>query len=100
MRKKVYISGRISGEQVEACKKKFEDACQKARDAGYDPVSPWQNGLPDSAPWEEHMKADIRMLTECDEVWALPDYHLSRGANIEVKLAYNLGMVVKYPKYR
>lgn len=97
-KKKVYISGRISGEPREECKAKFERACQEAKAQGYDPMSPWQNGLPENAPWEEQMKADIRMMMLCDEVWALPDYWKSRGANIEVKLAYNLGMTVKYPK--
>ena len=96
--KKVYISGRISGEPREECKAKFERACQEAKAQGYDPMSPWQNGLPENAPWEDHMKADIRMMMLSDEVWALPDYWKSRGANIEVKLAFSLGITVKYPK--
>jgi hypothetical protein len=92
--KKVYISGPISGipnGNVGA----FIDAYNALKVAGYDPVNPYNNGLPGHATWHEHMRADIRMLLDCDGVALLPGWYNSKGAQIERQLAYSLDMDVR-----
>ena len=90
MSKKVYISGKISGEPREAVWLKFREAEKTILRRGDTPVSPLDNGLPPDAPWQQHMRADITLLLTCDEVLALPDWRYSPGATIEIRLAENL----------
>lgn len=92
--KKVYISGKISGIPLEVAKAKFNAAADRIREAGHRPFNPFDNGLPDTATWNEHMKADIAMMMECDEVCMLPCWTTSQGAIIERSIAEKVGMVV------
>ena len=44
--------------------------------------------------WANCMKADIKALCDCCTVALLPGWEDSKGANIEARLALNLGMRV------
>lgn len=94
--KKVYISGKISGIPLDRAKAKFEAAANVIRENGHRPVNPFDNGLSDECDWKTHMKADIAMMMECDEVHMLPCWSDSRGATIEHDLAISIGMPVVY----
>lgn len=54
--------------------------------------TPHDNGVPAGAPWSEHMRADIRALTTCDELVYLPGSDASRGATVERYVAAALGI--------
>lgn len=61
-RVKVYISGPITGIDPELCRARFAAAKKELHQRGMEPVSPLENGLPDDAPYDEHMKRDLEMF--------------------------------------
>lgn len=92
--KKIYISGAITGRNIEDAKKEFATAVDMWRMEGCEPVNPFDSELPDSASWEAHMRADLKMLLDCDAIHMLPSWEKSRGAVIEKGLAESLGIEV------
>lgn len=90
---KVYISGAITGldyhkEVVSA----FDRAAKDILAAGCTPVNPLDNGLPLGSCWTAHMKADIKMLLDCQEIYMLDGWEHSKGAWLEWQIANQLGM--------
>ena len=84
---KTYISGCISGRPLALARQEFEQAEIKLRKFGLSPVSPMDNGLPDDAPWEDHMGRDIAMLLRCQAIYMLPGWQQSEGATLEYLIA-------------
>ena len=84
---KTYISGRISGRPLAQARREFEQAEIKLRRFGLSPISPMDNGLPDDAPWEDHMGRDIAMLLRCQAIYMLPGWQQSEGATLEYRIA-------------
>lgn len=95
---KIYISGPITGHSRERVEREFAEAEVVIRQGGHEPVNPLDNGLPQSATWHEHMRADLRMLLECDAILMIGNWPCSRGASIEMELAIGLGMNVYIDK--
>lgn len=91
---KVYVSGKISGESLKDVRFYFEAAKARLMKKGYDVITPFENGLPPSAPYAEHMKADIRMLLGCDAIFMLPGWGYSPGARVEHEVARACGLRV------
>jgi hypothetical protein len=91
--KRVYISGPITG-KPDGNRPAFEHAKQALIAAGDVPVNPHENGLPSSASWREHMRADLRMLADCDAILLLPGWASSKGAFLEQSIAQFLGMSI------
>ncbi len=103
MRTKIYISGQISGLTPEEYAPLFQTAEKRLKEQGYDVINPLNNGVAPGEPWQEHMKADIRLLLECDAIYMLPNWELSTGATLERNIAQTLGLEVLYerqPKHR
>lgn len=92
--KKVYISGPITG--VSDARELFEKAAYKLKWRGYDVVNPYDNGLTEEDTWEAHMRADLRMMLDCDAIALLPGWRDSRGACLEKRVAKELGMSIMY----
>lgn len=63
---KIYISGPIAHYDLHERKHAFLMAKERLESQGYDPVNPFDNGVPDNAHWREHMRADIAMLLKID----------------------------------
>lgn len=93
---KVYISGPITGRDPGVVRKRFKQVMTILQEEGLEPVSPLENGLPDSATWSDHMKENIRMMMQCDSVAFMSNWPVSRGCRVEYKLAENLGMRIIY----
>ena len=93
---RLYICGCI-GADPENYRRNFHDAHMSLIRAGYHPKSPLDNGLgaDESADWLDHMKADIRMMLECDGVATIPGWKKGRGTRVEVDLARGLGLPVR-----
>lgn len=70
----------------------FNAAAKALRDAGYTVFNPVENGLPSTAAWEEHMRADIKQLMDCRDLAWLPGWTTSEGACLEVHNAQKLKM--------
>lgn len=88
-RGKVYISGPITGIDFG---NRFAFSC--ARNAlelcGYEVVDPSEVQLDDEATWTDYMRADLKLLLDCDFIYMLEGWEKSRGARIERELAKNL----------
>ena len=88
---KVYISGPITGLPYEEVEKAFNDAEIRLQEQGYEVVNPLNNGLPTNATWNEHMRADLKLLLDCDAIYMLNGWEYSKGASLEYDLAIDLG---------
>lgn len=88
---KVYLSGPVTSLPYEEAKKNFSIAQKKLENMGYEVVSPMNNGLFHFDTWVNHMKADIKMLMDCDAIYMLAGWQGSQGAVIELNLAIQLG---------
>lgn len=72
----------------------FTAEAERLRSLGISVVNPFENGMPVDSVWKEHMRADIRLLLDCDTIHMLPGWMRSRGALLEHHVATELGMVV------
>lgn len=87
---KIYISGPISN-RPNKNREAFEDAWQALREAGHKPINPLEYTLPEMT-WEECMKRVIPYLLDSDGVALLDGWLTSRGAFLEEKIAFELGI--------
>ena len=95
---KIYISGKITGLDEHEAFKMFDEAENELIIQGYEVVNPMNIEHNHDKSWLNYMRTDIKALMECDCVYALNNWHYSRGAKIEVNLAKKLGMKVIYQK--
>lgn len=91
---KVYISLPITGKDIEEQKRHAEDVASFLLMAGHTPVSPFNNGLDTNASHEEHMRADIRLLLDCDAVIMCKGAAFSVGCLLEDEVATKCGLTV------
>lgn len=95
-KEKVYISGAIAHYDLEERKNTFLNAERYLSLKGFEPVNPFKNGLPDDAHWREHMRADIALLLDCQYIYMLRDWELSKGAKLELDVASSCGIKVLF----
>jgi hypothetical protein len=97
MKKKVYISGPITGLVHSIAFKNFSAAASYLRNSikAY-PVNPMSETRSCDLTWREHMQLDIVLLMKCDCIYMLKNWEKSRGAKIEHELAIGLDMPVIY----
>lgn len=86
---RLYISGQITGDKD--FREKFAKAEKVAKWYGFKPVNPCKRE-PDGKPWVWYMKRDIKKLLKCDAILMLPDWCGSRGARLERRIAYEMGL--------
>ena len=91
--KRVYVAGPMSGIE-DFNRPVFNAAAAHLRANGYAVVNPAENGLPDDAPWSEHMRRDIADLMTCGAIFMLPGWSRSTGATLEHAIATRLGMTI------
>ena len=96
--KKIYISGRITGIPIEEAKKEFSLAEKYLKRWGYEPINPFDKGLPENSTWEQHMIKDIELLFGCSAIFMLSNWNESKGAAIEHFIAHKMGMKIHYNK--
>lgn len=99
-KQKIYISGGISGYDIEERRATFAKIEEQFVKQGYDVVNPLKNGVPVNASWDKHLRKDIATLVECDAIYMLKDWHKSKGAKLEFDIAIQLGMEIIFEMYR
>jgi hypothetical protein len=92
--KLLYVSGPMSGIK-DLNFPAFIAAAEALRRAGYAVVNPVDLNQDPKAEWKACMRADIKVLVDCDAVATLPGWEQSRGASLEVVIATGLGMQVE-----
>jgi hypothetical protein len=91
---RVYISGQITGLELQEAQERFEGAETLLENIGLNPINPLKNGLPFNTSWEEHLVKDIELLMGCNAIMLLGNWKNSKGARIEKFVAEELGLVV------
>lgn len=91
-RKRVYLSGPITGtedylERFKRCKKYLDDDNNEV-------VSPIENGLDENAPYHEHMRRDVYLLTTCDAIYMMKGWESSHGCVSENYIAKLIGLEI------
>lgn len=93
---KIYISGKVSGLDLEEARAKFQLAEVRLRKGGFDPVNPMKINPTPGLTWEEYMVEDIKHLFKCKSILMLPCWGESKGARIERAIALEHGIAVVY----
>lgn len=85
-RKKVFISGPMEN-IPDKNRANFEAAQEELEKFGWVVLNPWYNNIEKSSPRKDHMRADIKMLLECDAIYSLIGWKDSPGATTEFHVA-------------
>lgn len=95
---KLYISGAISGHDINSVIKRFGECEQLYTSRGFEVRNPLNNNVPHEASYKEHMIADIKILLECDSILMMRGWENSKGANLEKHIAEVLNLKIIYEK--
>ncbi len=91
---KVYISLPITGKDLQEQKRHAEGVASFLQAVGFTPVNPVENGLADDASYEQHMKAELRLMLACDAICLCKGYHYSKGCLFERDVAVKCGLTI------
>lgn len=91
----VYICGPMTGIK-DYNRPKFNRVAYKFRREGYDVFNPAEIKGQPNWDWQRYMRSAIRGMMKCEAVYVLDGYETSKGANIEINLAKELGMTILY----
>ena len=91
---KIYISGPITGQNKEEVSRAFEEAKRFISEAGHTPVCPLENGMPETATYEQHILRDFQLLLDCEAVLLLYGWNKSKGCRMENYIAVNMGKII------
>lgn len=89
--KKVYIAGKVTGEEYENCVNKFKKRAEILRNQGYSVVNPMEI-IPPNTDWRTAMKICVNELIDCEYIYMLPGWRDSKGAKLEYQLAQELDL--------
>ena len=89
---RVYVAGPVTG-VPELNRPAFEEAAGRIVGAGHTAIVPhWF--VPADASWQDAMRTSLDLLAACEVVALLDGWERSRGAKLEARVAYELGMPV------
>lgn len=93
-REKVYISAPIDGLNIGERRRYFKGIAARLKQKGYEPVNPMSNGVNEDASKKEHMRADFRLLLDCDKILLCDGWEDSQGCQQEATLSLWSGIGV------
>lgn len=99
MKPRIYISGPISGHDIEERRRAFKVTQMRLQSQGWEVFNPMENGLLDSATTHEHMKVDIRHLLLCDSIYMMRRWTHSKGCKVEFDVATAIGLDIYFEEY-
>lgn len=88
---RVYIAGKVTGEDPGLCFSKFAAAEYQLKQQGYEVVNPMRLCNTDTN-WNACMKMCLKAMLTCESVFLLPDWQNSIGATMEVMFANVTGI--------
>lgn len=93
--KRVYISGPMTG-LPDFNYPAFNAAAQLLRSEGIEVENPAENPTPECRSWAGYMRLALVQICRCDAVLMLPGWEKSKGARLELHVAQQLGLQVRY----
>jgi hypothetical protein len=98
---KIYLSGKITGREIEEAKAHFSQFENDLIKCGYSVVNPFKVEPRTGLEWHDYLRADIKALCDCDSILMLIGYEDSKEALLELHLAKELGLTILYEnKYK
>ena len=104
--KKVFISGKITGEPIDECFYKFDESGSEAwlcvvglekEDQIIKTVNPlWLKGIHFGISHKEAMEICLEALKDCSHIYMLKDWKESKGAMMEHQFALDNGIKIIY----
>jgi hypothetical protein len=89
--RRIYLAGPMSGIE-DFNRPAFHREAARLRSIGHRVDNPAENVGAPGAEWSDYMRIGIRQLIKCDTIALLPGWETSRGAQIEHRLALDLGI--------
>lgn len=97
-KQRIYISGPISGRDINKCRELFNAAWLVLSSLGYEPVDPiaLADMHPEDVTTHDHMRRDIEILLECDAIFMMRGWTHSKGCKVEFDVATAIGLPVYF----
>jgi len=97
---RIYLSGPISGHDLEERRNAFREAKEKLEGEGNEVFNPMENGLPADATTREHLHRDLAEMTREDKpydmIYLMRRWAHSAGCRLEFEVATSIGMIVAF----
>lgn len=93
-KKKIYISGPISGHDIEERRAAFAAVESMLREEGLEVVNPLNVAFPEDCTHEQYMRVDIALLIGCDYIYLMEGWMESYGCVAEMHVAKSAGIKV------
>lgn len=94
--KKCYISLPITGRDLDEVGERIAELKCNLQDKGYTPVSPFDREVDFNASHEEHMRADFKLLLDCDYILMGREWEYSVGCRAELNAALACGIKIMF----
>ena len=95
---KIYISGQITGLDIQEASDIFQMAEFHLKNLGWSPINPMTIKHDHDQSWESYMREDIKELMDCDAIFMLPNWTISKGAKVEHDIAKSLNIPIFYQR--
>jgi len=95
---KIYIAGPITGYDLNERKREFDFNQSLLEVEGFEVVNPMALPHNHDKSWESYMRECIAALITCDEIFMLKNWRASKGARIEMYIAFEMGMKIIFEK--
>ncbi|BBP99105.1 hypothetical protein BSFA1_42340 [Burkholderia sp. SFA1] len=95
---RIYVAGPMSG-YPELNFPAFYAEAARLSEMGFEIVNPAEIDVGPNPTWLTCMRADIKLLVDCDGIALLPGWEQSDGANVEHTLARGLGLRVMQARH-
>ncbi len=96
--KRLYLSGPISGHDLEERRKAFKKVQKQFEETGWTVFNPLENGLSAEADTHEHMHRDLAVLTNeeipFEAIYMMEGWLHSAGCKLEFDVATSIGLDV------
>ena len=92
---KIYISGPMSN-LPDLNRPAFNAKAAELRALGHEVVNPAELPEIPGGEWADYMKADIKLLLDCEAIYMLDGWEDSKGVQIEYELAWSLHMKIEW----
>lgn len=92
---RVYLAGPMTG-LPDFNFPAFHAEADVLRAQGLTVINPAEHGIVEGAEWADYLRHDIAGLVSCERIHLLRGWEKSKGAQLEVRIACDLGMAITH----